>query len=192
MIFFTFLFEDREATVREMEECDMPTLIGYWHDSAPAYLESIGVDLRKLGTCEETEAKFRSALSHDDEERKHVAIVVEHDGDMVAYTNSYIDDSKTGYPHVHVLKAGFRHKGLASRLFRPVMKIYFDHYGLVRLIFQTSPENLAINMLLRTLGLEFQEVEILNPSGMARPGTFYNYEVLPAVLEALPSQRLGT
>jgi len=175
---FEFDFRSHKGQIRAMREEDVPKLVAYWHESSPDYLVQMGVDLTKLSSREATERKFLGAIAGDGP-RKHVAMVVELDGRLIAYTNAYVDDEQTGYPHVHVLDPELRRHGLARQLFATVIRLYFEHYKLRKLILQTNPENVGVNAMLQSFGHEPRQLQDDNPSGMARAGLFNVYEITP-------------
>ena len=56
-------FQGMPLVIRDLDALDVPALVTYWHDSDPAYLHSIGVDLSKLTSREDTRQRFRAMAS---------------------------------------------------------------------------------------------------------------------------------
>jgi RimJ/RimL family protein N-acetyltransferase len=177
MKFFDFVSGSQAGSVRELAETDLPAIVAYWHDSPRAYLESMGADPGKLSSRDKTEEKFRSALPGAPLPRRHVAMAIEIDSRLVAYTNAYVDEGLVGHAHVHILDPVLRRQGLGSTLFLRALSVYFEHYGLRGLVMLTHPDSQGINRLLQSFGLRPQLIEDQNPSGMARPGSFNRYQM---------------
>jgi RimJ/RimL family protein N-acetyltransferase len=178
MKFFDFEWESRRGCVRELADPDLPALVRYWHESPPEYLESMGVDLRKLASPAATEARFRDALPGALGPQRHVALAIDVLDRFVAYTNAYLDDRRVGHAHVHVLDPALRRRGLGSQLFRRVLGLYFEHFRVTELALQTHADNPAIERLLQSFGLQPQLVHDPDPSGMARAGLFHQYRIV--------------
>jgi hypothetical protein len=86
----------------EAREGDLDALVAYWHGSEPGYLESLGVDMGKLGTPEETYERLASRLKSG-EDRRSLIVVAEMDGELVAYSNLRQIDPDTACGHLHTL-----------------------------------------------------------------------------------------
>lgn len=185
MKFFDFEWGAQRGCVRELAEADLPALVRYWHESPPEYLEGMGVDLRKLASRAETEARFRAALPGAAGPQRHVALAIEVLDRFVGYTNAYLDERRVGHAHVHVIEPALRRGGLGSQLFQRVLGLYFGHFRLKALVLQTHPDNLAIERLLGSFGMQPELVHDLDPSGMARPGIFHQYRIVADDLSAL-------
>jgi RimJ/RimL family protein N-acetyltransferase len=182
MKFFDFQLASLQGSVRELAQSDIPAIVSYWHESPPEYLQSMGADPSKLTSRAKTEEKFSSALPSADSTgasapRRHVAIAIELGERLVAYTNAYVDDDRKGHAHVHILDPELRRQGLGSTLFLRVVALYFEHYGLNALVFQTNPDSHGINRLLQSFGLQPKLIDDQNPSGMARAGLFNWYQI---------------
>jgi RimJ/RimL family protein N-acetyltransferase len=177
-------FGDAELVLRDVEERDIDPIVGYWHDSDPAYLDGLGIDRSKLISREASRERFLTFLD-DSEQRARAAFVVTLAGCLVAYTSINFWSPREGAVHVHVLDETLRHRGVSSLLFVRALELYFRKFQLTRLVLQTSPSNDAINGLLRKFGLEPRRTFLDQPDGLGRPGEFYVYELRPEMLSAL-------
>lgn len=177
MKFFDFTLGSLQGSVRELAQSDIAAIVSYWHESPADYLRSMGADPNKLTCRTKTEAKFSTALPGASSPRRHIAIAVELGARLVAYTNAYLDDERKGHAHVHILKPELRRAGLGAVLFVRIATLYFEHYGLRALVFQTHPDSTGINRLLQGFGLQPKLIDDQNPSGMARPGLFNLYQL---------------
>jgi RimJ/RimL family protein N-acetyltransferase len=171
--------------LRDVEEPDIDPIVGYWHDSDPAYLDGLGIDRGKLTSREASRKRFLTFLPTDTGPRERAALVVTLAGRLVAYTSVNFWNSSEGAIHLHVLDDTLRHKGVSSVLFVRVLEVYFHKFQLTRLVMQTSPSNDAINGLLRKFGLSPTRQFLDKPDGLGRPGEFCVCEVRPEMLSKL-------
>jgi len=170
-------FGEMEIVIRDLEESDVPALVEYWHGSTPDYLYSIGVDLSKLTTREETRQRLLASLEAAGKRSRITLVVAAAGGKPLAYSNANLGADGVGYVHAHVLDPALRRLGFASTAFLGVLSTFCTHFGIEKLVFQTSPENEAINRLVQRFGFVPRQVHLEQPDGMARPGLFNVYEV---------------
>ncbi len=170
-------FQEMEIVIRDLEESDVPALVEYWHASSPEYLRSIGVDLAKLTTREETQRRFLASLEAAGRRSRVTLVVAAAGGEPLAYSNADLGADGAGTVHAHVLDPALRRVGFASAVFLSVLRVFCTHFGIEKLVFQTSPENEAINRLVQRFGFAPRRVHLEQPDGMARPGLFNLYEV---------------
>ncbi len=178
-----------DIVVRDLEAADIPAIVGYWHRSDPKVLESIGVDLTKIVSEEETASIFRRSLEKTCRPGDRVTLVITHDDRVVGYTNLNFVAKAEAYVHVHIIDPRYRCKGLVSVLFPHAARLFFDLFGVRTLKFQTSASNARINALLRRQGLsDPRSVYIEKPDGMAKAGSFFEYEIRAESLAGLASR----
>lgn len=178
MIYLKSELHGKEFMVRDIQESDIPAIVDYWHKSTPEFLTSIGVDTNKLVSEEETAGLFRRSLPENRQENDRFTLVACLGDQAVGYTNLNFVGDKQAYGHVHIIDPKYRNKGVAAFLFKQVVGLFFRHFNLNTLKFQTSASNHRINALLTRQGLVPNEkVYIEKPDGMARPGHFYIYDV---------------
>jgi RimJ/RimL family protein N-acetyltransferase len=167
-------FGDMEVVLRDLEEGDVDTIVSYWYDNTHDYLRSIGVDVRKLTSREEMGRRMRATIGVAQPERAY--FVVAEGAKLLAYTNLNFRGPEVAYAHVHVLDQSLRGQGLASQFFGRAFQVFFERFpSLKKVVLETSPENRAVNGLLRKFGLTPVETELEVPDGMARPGKFNVY-----------------
>lgn len=175
-IFLQTTFGNQQLVLRAFGADDVVKVVDYWHSASPEFLHGMGADPAKLSTREATTSKISTAI-HGTTPRTHVAMAVDLDGRLVAYSNAYVDEPGVGYPHVHVLDPSLRSRGLSSALFRHALDVYFKHFALSKLMLMTSPGNVGVNTLLQKFGLKPRQEQVDKPSGMSRPGIFLVYEI---------------
>ena len=171
-------FMSGDVVLRDIEDRDVDALVKYWHQSPPDFLRSLGVDLSKLKTPEETRQRFLDSVPRAaDVSRSRITLVVEYERLLIAYANLNIRSVDEAYAHVHTLKKGLRAKAMAYLLFSATIKAFFNEAPVNRIVFQTSPENRDVNRLLQRFGMSPTLLHLDEPDGMARPGLFNVYEI---------------
>jgi hypothetical protein len=170
-------FHGRPVTIRDLEESDVEMLVSYWHDGDPAYLSSLGVDLKKLGSRDQTRGRFLASIPGPHENPERATFVVDAAGKPVVYTNLNFKSMDEVYVHFHTLERQPFVKALVYFLFPEMLQIFFRRFPITRLIMQTSTGNRNINRFLGRFGLTPSRVHLSTPDGMARPGEFNVYEI---------------
>jgi len=179
-----------ELVVRDVAEADLDVLVDYWHGGV-ADLEFLGIDLDRLGTAADTRARFRASMRSGAAGQKAVAFVATAGPRVVAYTNVNFR-GRDGYPHVHFIDAEARNQGIASFLVPFILKMFFVHLPIDRLILEARTRNTRINRVVAKLGFQPTETRFLErPDGLAGPGDFNVYVVEPAMVDEVLARRLG-
>jgi len=184
MEYVTRNFYGLKVTLRDLEEGDIETIVDYWHESDPAFLQSLGVDLNKLSSKEETRRRLWSSLAADQSPPSRAYFVVTAGDELLIYTNLNFASAEEACAHFHVLKPGLRSKGVSYFLFPEAIRVFFERFPIQKLVMQTSPHNEKINRLLRRFSLTPQRAFLEKPDGMARAGEFNIYEICRADIEA--------
>jgi len=177
MIHLRTNFHDREVIIRDIEESDVETLVSYWHDSDPAYLSSLGVNLEKRTSRDQTRRRFLSSLPGPRTNPERATFIVTAAGQLVAYTNLNFKSMDEVYVHFHTLERSSFVKALVYFLFPDMLRILFSCFPITRLTMQTARDNLNINRFLGKFGLVPKSVYLSTPDGMARAGQFHVYEI---------------
>jgi RimJ/RimL family protein N-acetyltransferase len=167
--------------LRDLEPRDIDALVAYWHDAEPEYLDFLGVDPEKLGTPDDTRARFAglvgsaelAAGAEPGQGPERVAFVSTLDGEVVSYSNIHFVGPDENYLHAHIIEPSARGKGLGSSSFANMMQIVFREFAHVdQLLLVTQPHNEAINRMLTKVGLSAERVWYDDPDGLPRPGWF--------------------
>jgi RimJ/RimL family protein N-acetyltransferase len=164
----------RRVTARPLREEDLDTLVAYWHESPIEYLQSLGVDPRKLGSPAETRERLGAGLEGSS---GALCVVAEMEGEVVAYSNLVVGEEDTAYGHLHTLRDDPVVRRAVYELFPRVTAMALERLEVTRLRFEASTDNLGINRYLQSFGLKPRRLLIEEPDGMARPGEFNVYEL---------------
>lgn len=173
-------FEDSWVSVRDMAENDIEHFVSYWHDKG-ADLEFLGIDPVKLGTREDTRARFR-AFCRRDEKCDAIAFTLCHNDQVIGYTNINVLGRPKGYVHVHLTDPRSRRRGILSAIFVNCLPVVANHIlrelPISGLVLETRTRNEGINRVVQKAGLRPCATSYLeNPDGIAGPGEFNIYEL---------------
>jgi RimJ/RimL family protein N-acetyltransferase len=173
MIHFSVATARGTASVRDVEPVHVDTFVRYWHFSGYEHLDYMGIDRVRLGTPEETRARFLRAIRNGTREQAHVAFSITLADRLIGYTNLNRHALDENYPHLHLVDASARAAGVASEIVPRVLALYFDLYPIHRLVIQTRTSNVAINRVLdKTLPVT-ETRHLDTPDGLAEPGEFH-------------------
>ena len=190
MEYLRFQTELGEVVFRDLAEADLDALVDYWHGGVADHA-FLGIDLERLGSPEDTRARFRAAIRSEGSGQKTVAFIVARGDRVLAYTNVNFR-GRDGYAHVHFIDPEARNRGAASSLVPSVLEIFLTHLPIDRLVLEARTRNARINRVLEKIGLEPVETRRLEkPDGLALPGEFHVYHVDRPLAEALLASRAG-
>jgi RimJ/RimL family protein N-acetyltransferase len=162
--------------IRDLAETDIDVCVAYWHDNDEEHLRLLNIDVKKLGTPEETRERFRSMIRTDDPDQRSVAFAVTLDGRLIGYVNINRDGADA-YPHVHIFDPTARAQGYFTLLLPQTLEFLFTLYPLECIVIQTRTRVTAINRALDRYLPEEGTGWIDEPDGLAGPGMFHRRTV---------------
>jgi RimJ/RimL family protein N-acetyltransferase len=181
------------VAVRDVEADDIEEFVRYWHESGDEHLRYLHVDRDKLGTPNDTRARFQASMRTGDLNQQTIAFSVTLEGSIVAYFNLNRYSPLQNYPHVHVIDRehqamGGATAGIGATTGMPYgLKVLFALFPIERIVLQTRTSNVAINRLLDYFLPVVETVQLENPDGLSGPGEFnhrYIYrEDVPRLIE---------
>ncbi|GAB2963208.1 hypothetical protein GCM10027048_35070 [Hymenobacter coalescens] len=173
-------------SVRELQLPDLEPLIDYWLQSEPAYLQSLGVDLRKMLTRAEWTAMLTEQLRTPLPEKKSYCLIWEVDGRAVGHSNiNQIRFGEQAYMHLHLWHAPERRQGYGAALIRLTLPYYFERYQLQRLYCEPYALNPAPNRTLARLGFRFVREHVTTPGALNFEQPVQLWELTRAAFEQL-------
>jgi len=180
--------------LRDVEEDDIEEFVRYWHESGDEHLRYFHVDLDRLGTPDDTRARFQASRRTGDPNQQTIAFSVTLEGNIVAYFNLNRYSPLQNYPHVHVINREPQAMGGATAVIGATagmpygLKIFFELFPIERLVLQTRTSIVAINKLLDHFLPVVETVQLENPDGLSGPGEFnHRYihrEDVPKLIES--------
>jgi hypothetical protein len=161
------------AGLRDLTPTDVPAIVDYWLLSPSEHLDFMGVDRQLLGSKEDIQARFLSAIRTGDPNQSHIALGITLDERLVGYSllNRYSED--VNYPHWHIINSELRGVGVSTALYPYRVKAYFDLAPMRQLIHQTRTRNVGVNRMLDRF-IPISETKYIHKSdGVAAPGVFH-------------------
>lgn len=131
-------------------------IIKYWHESAPDFLEKMGVDLKKLPTKMEFRKIFQDEIMAEKEKKKTFTSIWLTDGEPIGHCNiNDIEFGKVAYMHLHMWNSDERGKGAGSVLINQSLTLFFVLFKLEKVYCEPSCYNPAPNKTLEKIGFKF-------------------------------------
>jgi ribosomal protein S18 acetylase RimI-like enzyme len=174
-------FDGKDLVVRDLHDEDIDVFISYWHDSPDEYLDFLGVDRDKLGSRDDTRARFRQSIRSGDDDQERIVIVGTLGDSIFGYANLHFAGADT-YLHAHIVDPTVRRQGVGNVLFVTLFEVVFREFAPNGLVLQTRPRNTGINHLLQKFGLKCETRHLPDPDGLPTPGEFCVYQVTPAMI----------
>lgn len=180
--------------VRDAMPEDVRHYVKYWHYSGDRIINFLRIDRDRLGGPEESEQRFMSMIRNSGASQKSVIFSITLNDQVIGYTNLNMHNSIENYPHFHTyihsdrsalrkalegapgarMDGGQRRTaGIAAVLVGATISTYFSIFPIARIVLQTRPTSLGINIALDHY-LEVHHTEFIDkPDGLAGPGEFH-------------------
>lgn len=179
------------VSVRDLSEEDVPYLTQYWFRSPPGYLESIGVDPKKLPSQETFESGLREKLQGPSSRLN--ALIILFDGRPVGFhTINPLIEGDHGIFHAHIWDKEVRRKGVASVSYPKACQTFFKRFDLKRILFKTPAQNIGAIRVKERLGIRYIGEETIG-FGVVKDGTLAKVfeltcqEASPSTVQEVPS-----
>jgi RimJ/RimL family protein N-acetyltransferase len=176
-----------QLTLRDARPPEADAFATYWHDSGDQHLAFLGIDRAKLGSREETRARFLRMIRTPATEQASVVFTITLNDEVIGYTNLNRYGPDDNYPHLHTYRSSVRAArqaaggdepgragaGLARVLVGPILGMFFDLFPIRRLVLQTRTRNVGINRALDAYLPAAETRHFDDPDGVAGPGEFH-------------------
>jgi RimJ/RimL family protein N-acetyltransferase len=174
------------ARLRDLTAADIPPIVDYWLSMPEEPLAFMGVDRQRLGSHDEIQRRFSSAIRTGDASQPNIALAITLDDRLVGYTLLNRYSAEVNYSHWHIIVPALRAKGLSTALYPHRIQAYFEIAPIAQLIHQTRTRNVAVNRMLDKFIPVAETKHIEKPDGVASPGEFHlryvRREDIPAIL----------
>ncbi|MBI4405985.1 MAG: GNAT family N-acetyltransferase [Deltaproteobacteria bacterium] len=164
---------DESVMLRAPRKSDLDTVCDYWYRSPRTFLTQMGVDAKKLPSEDEFRGKFvrDSEQLIPDAQRESCTLIIEYRGVLIGYHKlSHILYGQHGIFHAHIMKSEYRNKGVGGFTYPRALRVYFDRFNLMKVIFKTPAQNVGPNRIKEKMGLKSLRQEKtdypLHPDGM--------------------------
>lgn len=141
--------------VREIKRKDAESIVRYFHDAKPDFLQTMGVDRSKLPPVEEWVRAIHSDMDLPVEAKQFFYVIWLFDGKPIGHSNiNKIVYGQEAYMHLHLWTEDKRHQGIGSSLVRLSLPYYFSNFKLNELFCEPNANNPAPNKTLERTGFE--------------------------------------
>lgn len=174
------------ARLRDVAAADASAIADYWLSMPEESLAFMGVDRQRLGSRDEIQRRFSTAIRTGDANQPNIALAITLDDRLVGYTLLNRYSAEVNYSHWHIIVPALRAKGLSTALYPHRIQAYFEIAPIAQLIHQTRTRNVAVNRMLDKFIPVAETKHIETPDGVASPGEFHlryvRREDIPAIL----------
>ena len=151
-------------SVREIQKEDFDSIIHYWLNSEPAFMEAMGVDLTKIPDRNQWEEILTEQLNQSYEEKKSYCIIWLVDGKAIGHSNvNKIVFGEEAYMHLHIWNTGIRKQGIGTALVKMTLPLFFKNLKLKKIYCEPYEFNPTPNKVLEKVGFEFVKTYVTTP-----------------------------
>jgi RimJ/RimL family protein N-acetyltransferase len=151
-------------SVREIRQQDIEPITQYWLGSDAAFLEAMGVDIKKMPASNEWREMLMEQLSQPIEAKKSYCIIWQVDGKAAGHSNiNKIIIGEEAYMHLHIWNTETRKKGFGAELIKLTLPWFFEKFRLKKLYCEPYALNPAPNKTLEKTGFRFVKEYITTP-----------------------------
>lgn len=157
------------VSIRNIIPSDVPLIIKYFYHSPPGFIESIGVDPKKMGPPEEFERFMRERFATPEDKRTGVTIL--YNGEPVGqHSINPLVENDHGVFHAHIWDPSARGRGIGLQSYVLAGKLFVDRFNLKRVVYKTPKQNIASIRVKEKLGIRFLGEEVVS-HGLVKEGT---------------------
>ena len=148
-----------------IDETDL--IIGYFHNSTPEHLETLGVDPTRLPSQEAWRDRYRREYTLQINQRATLLLVwLLEDRPIGFSTSDKIVYGDRANMHLHVVGSDDRGRGVGSECVRRSVEIYFERLKLKHLFCEPNAFNVAPNRTLQKAGFKYLKTYMTVPGPM--------------------------
>lgn len=153
--------------VRDLNQADLPLIVNYWLQSTPDYLESLGVDLKKLPSRSGLLSMLQKQLNSNDNEKDSLALIAVFEGVPIGHCNvNKIIFGEEAYLHLHLWNAQSRKQGLGTGMVLMSVPLFFSRLKLKTLWCEPYALNPAPNKTLEKIGFKWIKRHLTVPGSL--------------------------
>ena len=153
-----------QLSVREIQQEDIVSIINYWSDSAPGFMQGMGVDLSKMPKEEEWHQMLSEQIAQSYSEKKSYCIIWLLNNKAIGHSNvNKIIFGQEAYMHLHIWCADKRSKGLGSAFIKMSLPLFFEKLQLKKIFCEPYALNPAPNKTLKKTGFSLVKEYITTP-----------------------------
>jgi RimJ/RimL family protein N-acetyltransferase len=161
------------VAVRDLEDKDISSLIHYWYHSPPGFIESMGVDPKKLIPEQEMEANLRKKVWENRSlpQSKLNVLAITYNGRTIGnHVINPLTENEDGIFHAHIWLPEMRRKGVGMRSYVLAGRTFIERFNLKRILYKTPTQNTGSIRLKEKLGFRYIGEETIG-FGVVKDGT---------------------
>lgn len=151
-------------SVRELQHSDIDSIIDYWLNSEPAFMEAMGVDLSKIPLRDQWNEILTEQINQPYKEKKSYCSIWLLNGIAIGHNNvNKIVFGEEAFMHLHIWKAENGKLGVGTDLVKKSLPLFFKNLKLKNIYCEPYALNPAANKTLEKAGFEFVKTHITTP-----------------------------
>jgi RimJ/RimL family protein N-acetyltransferase len=151
-------------TVREMTVEEVDLIVGYFHNSTPEHLETLGVDPTRLPAPEAWRDRYRREYTLPINQRATLLVIwLSSDQPIGFSTSDKIVYGDRAHMHLHIVNPDNRRSGVGVACVRKSADIYFERLKLKSLFCEPNAFNVAPNRTLQKAGFKYVKTHMTVP-----------------------------
>lgn len=162
---------------------DYERVVDYFLTAEDSLLRGMGVERGNLPDREAWLLRLLPDLELADREKQAFFVAWIYKGDAVGHSNmNPIKFGDEANMHLHMWRSDLRHAGLGTIFLRKSVQVFFERFGLKKLICEPWAENPAPNQALLKVGFKFVRKSRNVPGLMQSELEANRYELTPGML----------
>lgn len=160
-------------SLRRICESDIALLMDYWFRSPPGFIESLGVDWKKMPQEDEMRKNLLEKINEDinRKDSKSTVLVITYDDKAVGFHSiNPLVENEYGIFHAHIFNPELRRKGICPITYPKACKIFIERFNLQRILFKTPVQNIGAIRVKEKLGIRRIGEEVIG-FGIIKDGT---------------------
>jgi RimJ/RimL family protein N-acetyltransferase len=167
------MIDSSQLSIRDLSESDIPLVLDYWFRSPPGFIESLGVDFKKmpqeqemaLNLIEKCRTNAKLPVS-----KLNALIITYQDQPIGMHTLFPLTEGDFGIFHAHIWKPEMRKRGLARYTYPRACLEFMNRFNLKRILFKTPVQNSGAIKVKEKLGIRAIGNEVIG-FGIIKDGT---------------------
>lgn len=156
--------DPQDLLLRDLSESDIPLVLDYWFRSSPGFIESMGVDLKKLPKEQEMALNLTEKCRENAKlpTSKLNALIISYQGQPIGvHTLFPFTEGDFGIFHAHIWKPEMRQQGLAKFTYPRACLEFINRFNLNRILFKTPVQNIGAIKVKEKLGIRSIGEEVI-------------------------------
>lgn len=171
-----------KLTVRWMQANDVDAIATYWTSASSADMQRMGVSQEHFPKPPALEASMMPYAGTPKPTADAAYIMWEIDGRTIGFSSlKHIAHPTIGGMHLHMWESVSRGRGYGAVLFAKSAVMFYEHFGLEKIVCEPSASNPMPNKMLQKIGFPLVKTYVGKSSALSAETTLNCYEIDPEI-----------